>query len=85
MMDSNISSRLAQITFFYSFAFIFKFKTVGILLFLRISRKWWKIEQTLPLPSDMKSGISHRIAPLRLLYIVILTYIFKITKYLEII
>ena len=36
------------------------------------------IEQTLLLPSDMKLGICHQMAPLQMLYVMILTYICKI-------
>ena len=36
--------------------------------------------QTLLLPSDLKSGICHRMAPLRMLYVTILTYSFKVTN-----
>ena len=35
--------------------------------------------------TDRKSGICHRMAQLRKLYIVTMTYIFKVTKFLEII
>ena len=43
----------------------------------------WKM-QPLLLSSDRKSRICHRIVPLRLLYIMILTYIFKVMNlYLE--
>ena len=44
-MDSNNSSRMEQVSFFYSLTFIFKAKTFGILLFFRISRKWREIEK----------------------------------------
>ena len=46
-----------------------------ILFVLRISRTWWEIEQTLLLSSDRKSCICHRMAPVRMLYIITLTYI----------
>ena len=42
--------------------------------------KRWKM-QTLLLPQDRKSGICHRMVPLRMLYIMTLTYIFKITNF----
>ena len=37
--------------------------------------------QTLLLPSDRKSGICQRTAPLQMLHIVTLTYIFKVTNF----
>ena len=43
------------------------------------------IKQTVLLPSDRNSGICHQMAPLRMLYIVTLTYIFNATQFLEII
>ena len=56
----------------------FREKTYGILLlFANISQT--VREQTLLLVSDMKLGNSHRMAPLRMLYIVTLTYIFSVT------
>ena len=44
-----------------------------------LTRKRCKMK-TLLLPSDRKSDISHRMAPLRMLYILTLTYIFKVTN-----
>ena len=44
-----------------------------------LTSKGWKM-QTLILPKDKKSGIYHRMAPLRMLYIITLTYIFKVTN-----
>ena len=84
-INSNISSRMVPVPFFYSLTFIFKVKTFGMHLFLWLSCKWWEIKQTLQLPSDRKLSISHRTAQLRMLYIVTLTYIFKVTKDLKII
>ena len=37
--------------------------------------------QTLLLLSDWKSGICHRKAPLRMLYVMTLTYIFKVKNF----
>ena len=45
-----------------------------------LTSKRWKM-QTLLFPLDMKSGISHRLVPLRMLYIIPLTYIFKVTNF----
>ena len=92
-MDSNISSRMRQIPYFYflTLILIFKVNTFDTLIFVRI---WWEIEKTSLLPSDRKSGIDHRIAPLRRLYILTLTYIavnldldlyFTVTKFMKII
>ena len=85
-MDSYSASRMTQVPFFYflTLTFTLKVHIFGILLFLRISRKLWEIEQILLLPSDRKSGISHRIAPLWMMSIVTLTYIFKVTQFIEI-
>ena len=40
----------------------------------------WKM-QTWLLPLDKKSGICHRMMPLRMLYIMTLNYIFKVTNF----
>ena len=56
-------------------------QSFSILLDLRISRKWWEIEQKLLLPSDGKSSIFHGMTLLWMLYIMILTYIFKVTNF----
>ena len=89
-MDFTISSRMAQVSIFYSLTlifysltltFIFKGQSFGIFLLLRISRKLGEIEQTLLLPLDRKSCICHRMAPLQMLYIMTITYIFKVTKF----
>ena len=45
-----------------------------------LTSKRWRM-QTLLLPSDRKSGICHRMAPLRILYILTFTNIFKVTNY----
>ena len=37
-------------------------------------------KQTMEVPSDRKSCICHRMAPLQKLYVITLTYIFKVTK-----
>ena len=38
------------------------------LFYLRVAGKWWEIEQTILLPSNRKSCIFHRMAPLKMLY-----------------
>ena len=48
---------------------------------LRMSRKWWEMEQTLLQLSDRKSCIFYRMAPLLMLYIMILTNVFKVTDF----
>ena len=81
-MESNISCRMAYVPFYYSFTLTFIFKVkLCILLVLRLSHKLWEIEQTFLLPRDMKSYICHRMAPLRMLYIMTLTCSFKVTKF----
>ena len=45
-----------------------------------LTGKRWKL-QILLFPSDSNAGICHRVAPLRVLYIITLTYIFKVTNY----
>ena len=40
----------------------------------------WKMQRLL-LPSDLKSDICHHMAPLQILCVVTLTYIFKIMKF----
>ena len=77
----HVQSNGISVQFFSLTTFILKIKFFDILFYLRISRKWWKLEQTLLLPSDTKSCICHRMAPLRVLYITTLTYIFKVTKF----
>ena len=81
-MESNTSSPMAQVPYLSSFTltFILKIKVLAFFSCLGISRKQWKIEQTLLLPSDRKSCICHRKVPLQMLYIVTLTYIFKGTN-----
>ena len=44
----------------------FQCQTFGILFDARISRKWREMKQTLLLSSSRKSGICHRMAPLRI-------------------
>ena len=50
-----------------------------------LSRQFWQVNagkmQTLQPPSDRKSGTCHRMAPLRMLCIMTLTYIFKATNF----
>ena len=76
----GISSRMAQVSFFYSWSLIFKF-CFGIFLDLQISCKQWETEQTILLLSDRNFGIFYRMAPLWMLYILTLTYIFKVTNF----
>ena len=86
-MAFDISNRIAHVPLFYSLTLtlILQGRTFSILLFLRIYRIWWEIEQTLLLTSDRKLGICHRMAPLRMLYIITFTFVFKVTQFLEII
>ena len=68
-LTSNfISGRTAQVNFFYSLTstFIFKLKVLAFIVILQTSFKRWEIEQKLPLPSDRKSSICHRMALLRM-------------------
>ena len=57
-IETGISSRKAQVSFFYSLTltFISKVKIVGILKSKRISRKWYEKELTLLLPLDRNSS-----------------------------
>ena len=41
----------------------------------------WKMQTLILLPKDRKSGIFHRMVPQQMLYIMTLTYIFKVTKF----
>ena len=63
----------------YSVTFpkIFKVKLSNWLFWQVNARKM----QTLLLPSDRKSGICNRMVPLRMLSIMTLSYIFKVTKF----
>ena len=78
-MDSNNSSRMAQVPFFYSLSYTFISRSK--FSWFTISRKPWEIKQTLLLSLHRKSGICHRMAPLRMLYVMILTYIFIVTNF----
>ena len=75
-------SRMAQVPFFYSLIlnFIFKVKFVRFFLFCEYLANGERV-QTLLLPFDRKSRIYHRMAPLRMLYIMTLTYIFNIMNF----
>ena len=64
-VDSNVSSRMTQFTFLH----LDQGQRFCILLDMRISHKQWEIEQTLLLQLVTKSGIYHRMAPMRMLYI----------------
>ena len=81
-IEWNISSRKAQHPF--ALGLHFQGQTFCFLFVLRISCGWWKIEKTLLLPSHRKSCFCHRIAQLWILHIVTLTYISKVTKFMEI-
>ena len=64
-MESDISRRMAQFPLFFSLrAPSFSRSDFRILLVLRISCKWWEIEQTLLFPLDRKSCVCHQMAPL---------------------
>ena len=43
--------------------------------------QWWEVEQTLLLPSYRKSCVCYPMAPLQMLHVMTLTYIFKVTKF----
>ena len=81
-MDSNISSRMSRTVFqILNLALHLPGQSFDNFLDLWISRKRWEMKQTLPLPSDRKSGIWHGTAPLWMLYVMTLTYIFKVTNF----
>ena len=59
----------------------FQSRSFSIFLGLQISHKRREIEQTLVLPLDRKSDNWNRMAPLRMLYVMTLTYIFKVKNF----
>ena len=77
-MDSYISSGTAQVPFFLTLTIVFK---VNILAFFLYYKCLGKTDQILLLPLDWKSCIYHRVAPLRMQYIMIVTYIFEVTNF----
>ena len=81
-IESSIQSNGASCVFLLNdLEFHLQGPSVGISLYLRMPRKWWEIEQTLLLPIDRKSCICRQIATWWILYIVTLTYIFKVTHF----
>lgn len=81
-MKSNISSQRVQVSFFFSLTLI--------VIFIFISFAYCKIccylancekELILILPLDSRSDICNRKTPMRILYIIILTYIFKVAHF----
>ena len=81
-MKSNIASWMTQVPFFFYLTFtIFNVNVLAVYLFLRISCKLWKTEQRLLLLTDRKSCICCRMVPLRMLCVMTLNYIFKVTDF----
>ena len=80
-MDSHISSCMAQILFLYALTlfFIFKLNFIFFYWFVKILKPVRDRETTMAI--NRKSGICHRMAPLRTLHVVSLSYIFKITNF----
>ena len=77
-IESKISSSMSR--FSPPGPWSFQYRTFWHLIDLQIFRKRGEIQQSLGMPSHMKPCIWHRMAQMRMLYTVTLTYIFKVTK-----
>ena len=72
---------MAPVPFFYFLTLTFISRSnFWNFICLHISRNWWEIKQTLLLPSDRRSSICHRMMQMRMLYVMTLTYISKVTN-----